>query len=127
MATLGYIGERLDLLVRQGATLGTFDATMQNPDGSAVNLIGATIRGQVRKKALDPTVVTDIDVTITDAALGKYSFGLSVAKTTIIAAGETLKEPASLYVWDLELVDATGRVIPLYYGNVTVFREVTRV
>lgn len=127
MATLGYIGERLDLLVRQGATLGTFDATMQNPDGSAVNLIGATIRGQVRKKALDPTVVTDIDVTITDAALGKYSFGLSVAKTTVIAAGETLKEPASLYVWDLELVDATGRVIPLYYGNVTVFREVTRV
>lgn len=127
MATLGYIGERLDLLVRQGATLGTFDATMQNPDGSAVNLIGATIRGQVRKKALDPTVVTDIDVTITDAVLGKYSFGLSVAKTTIIAAGETLKEPASLYVWDLELVDSTGRVIPLYYGNVTVFREVTRV
>lgn len=126
MATLGYIGERLDLLVRQGATLGPFDAAMQNPDGSAVNLIGATIRGQVRKKALDPTVVTDIDVTITDAALGKYSFGLSVAKTTVIAAGETIKESASLYVWDLELVDATGRVIPLYYGNVTVFREVTR-
>lgn len=127
MATLGYIGERLDLLVRQGATLGPFDATMQNPDGSAVNLIGATIRGQVRKKALDPTVVTDVDVTITDAALGKYSFGLSVAKTTIIPAGETIKDPSSLYVWDLEMVDALGRVIPLYYGSVNVFREVTRV
>lgn len=52
MTTLGYIGEKLDLLIRQDATLGSFDATMRNPDGSAVNLIGATIRGQVRRKAL---------------------------------------------------------------------------
>ena len=43
-----------------------------------------------------------------------------------IQAGETIKDPASLYVWDMELEDASGRVVPLYYGDCKVFLEVTR-
>ncbi len=44
MATLGYIGERLDLLIRQGATFGPFDVTLANPDKTPVDLTGATVR-----------------------------------------------------------------------------------
>ena len=44
MATLGYIGERLDLLIRQGATFGPFDVTLANPDKTPVNLTGATVQ-----------------------------------------------------------------------------------
>jgi hypothetical protein len=93
MATLGYIGEKLDLLVRQGATLGPFTVTL----------------------------------TITDAAAGKFQFGMTDEATAAIPAGETLKDAASVYVWDMELEDASGRVLPLYYGDCKVFREVTRV
>lgn len=57
MATLGYIGEKLDLLVRQGATLGPFAVTLTNPDNTPVNLTGATLRAHLRKKALDTGMV----------------------------------------------------------------------
>lgn len=126
MATLGYIGEKLDLLVRQGATLGPFAVTLTNPDNTPVNLTGATLRAHLRKKALDAVKVAQFDVTITDAAAGKFEFGMIDEATAAIPAGETLKDAASVYVWDMELEDASGRVLPLYYGDCKVFREVTR-
>jgi hypothetical protein len=126
MAALGYIGEKLDLLIRQGATLGPFTAQMVNPDNSSVNLTGCELRAQIRKKALDPTVVTPITVSITEPISGQYVLGLSAELTAAIIAGESIKDPASKYVWDMELVDSTGQVLPIYYGDVTVFREVTR-
>ena len=126
MATLGYIGEKLDLLIRQGATLGPFQGAMTNPDGTPVDLSGCVLRAQIRKKALDPAVVTPVTVTITDPLSGQYVFGLSAELTAAIVAGESIKDPTSKYVWDMEMVDASGQVLPLYYGDVSVFREVTR-
>lgn len=126
MATLGSIGEKLDLLVKQGSTLGPFNASMKNPDGSPVNMTGMTLRAQIRRTGLSTTVVASIPVTVTNPTLGQYTFGLSDEATAAIPAGETLKDPASKYVWDMELEDAAGNVMPLYYGDCKVFREVTR-
>jgi hypothetical protein len=127
MTTLGYIGEKLDLLVKQGSTLGPFTVTLANPDTAPVDLTGATLRAHLRKKALDSAKVAQFDVVVTDAAAGKFQFGMTDEATAAIPAGETLKDVASVYVWDMELEDASGRVLPLYYGDVKVFREVTRV
>lgn len=127
MATLGNIGERFDLLVRQGGTFGPHSFTLTNPDGSPLNLTGATLRGQIRRKALDPVVAADIVVTMVDPLLGKFDISLSSATTAGIVCGPTIKDPLSAYEWDFEMVDSLGRVIPLYYGEVKVFREVTRV
>jgi hypothetical protein len=130
--TIGYFGERLDIKIRQGATFGPIQATMRNPVvspatiGTLVNLTGCTIRGQIRRKALDVAIIASFSVTITDAVNGEYEFGLTSSTTVAITAGEDIKSPTSKYVWDLELVDATGRITPLYYGDVTVLREVTR-
>jgi hypothetical protein len=126
MATLGNIGEKLDLLVKQGSTLGPFNATMKNPDGSPVNMTGMELRAQIRRTGLSPAIVATIPATITNPVLGQYTFGLSDEATAAIPAGETLKDPASKYVWDMELEDAAGNVMPLYYGDCKVFREVTR-
>lgn len=128
MATLriGSYGERMDVLLRQGGTFGPYTATMKNPDGTAVDLTGCLIRGQLRKKALDTTIVATLDCAITNATGGVYTFGLSAATTAAIPAGEKVTDRASQYVWDLELVDSSGRVIPLYYGPVIILREVTR-
>ena len=122
---IGTIGEKQDLLVRQGATFGEIRATMTNPDSTPVNLTGCIIRGKVRKNALDVDVVCDLDVTITQPLLGKFEYGLSADKTTLIKAGESITDKASKYVWDLELEDSLGRVTALYYGQINVFREVT--
>jgi hypothetical protein len=125
-ATIGTIGERLDLLIRQGATLGPFICTISNPDGSPVNLTGATIRGQIRKQASDTSPTATFAVLIMDAAAGRYSFALDAATTAGIPAGRDITKPESLYVWDMELQDSLGRVIPLYWGDARVHREVTR-
>lgn len=127
MATLGNIGEKLDLLVKQGATLGPFEVTLQNPDATPMDLTGVVIRGHIRKKALDTALTATLTVTVKDAPNGVFEFGLSDEITAAIPAGETVKDVASQYVWDMELQDALGQVIPLYYGDCKVFREVTRV
>lgn len=128
---IGYYGERLDMLIRQGATLGPFDAQMKNPappkgDGLPVNLTGCTIRGQIRKKALSTTITATLTCTIVNASEGRYRWELSAAQTGAIVAGEKVTDTTSQYVWDLELVDTAGRVTPLYYGACIVLREVTR-
>lgn len=123
---LGKIGTQIDLLIKQGSTFGPMVATLKNPDGSAVNLTSCLIRGQIRKKALDTVLVTSFVVAITNETGGVFEFSLTDEVTAVIVADEIMQKPGSKYVWDMELEDALGRVIPLYYGDVTVFREVTR-
>lgn len=127
MATqsIGSFGSKLNLNIRQGATFSA-TVTALNPDETPVNLTGATVRGQIRRKALDVTVVATFTVTITDAVNGEFEFGLTDETTAAITAGEQPTEEDSLYVWDMELEDTLGRVTALFYGGVTVLREVTR-
>lgn len=133
MATpsLGSIGEKLDLVIRQGGTFGPFEVALKNPDGTAVDLTGSEIRGQIRKKALDVDVIVALDVVINpdqvDEGKGKFTFGLDADATADIVAGEVITEAASVYVWDMEWQDSLMRVTPMYYGGVKVQREVTRV
>lgn len=128
VSTIGSIGQELNLLIRQGGTFGPCEVTLTNPDGSAVDLTGSTLRAQLRQKALDSgTPVATFTITVTDATGGVFTFGLSDEITAGIACGETRDRPESRYQWDLELEDLQGRVTPLLYGMVTVWREVTRV
>lgn len=124
---IGSIGAEMDLLIKQGGTFGPVTVTARNPDNTPMDLTGCTVRGQIRKKALDTAVVATFVCTIAADQVtnrGKFEFGLTDEVTAAIAADE---QPAkSLFVWDMELEDSAGRVIPLYYGQVEVFREVTR-
>lgn len=123
---LGHAGEQVDLLIRQGATFGPHEITLTNPDATPLNLTGATVRAQIRRKALDAAVLIAITCTITDAAAGKCTIGLTAAQTAALVAGENTASIDSRAVWDLELLDAAARVTPVYYGAVTIHREVTR-
>ena len=123
---IGWLGEPLDLEIRQGATFGPHNAAMVNPDNSPVDLTGCVIRGQIRRTALTTTVTASLSCTITDPAGGLYTLSMTDEVTAAIPAGESITDPKSKYVWDLELEDSQGRVIPLYYGNVSVLRESTR-
>ena len=128
MAQIGSIGERLDIILRQGSTLGPFIVTLKDKLGNPIDLTGATIQGHVRKNALDVgTPVATFEITYIDRVLGKFSFGISRSVTVTIPAGEYQKDPESQYVHDIELIDSLDRCIPLYYGKFENFREVTRV
>lgn len=140
---VGNIGEELDLLIAQGRdfgplrfqafqldpALGEWPADAPIPESAWVpmNLTGATIRGQIRKKPADTAVVAALVVTMTDAAAGRYELSLPDEVVAGIVAGTDLRRPESLYAWDLEMVEPGGRIVPLYWGAVRVHRRVTRV
>jgi len=128
MPQIGTKGSELDLLIRQGATFGPIVSTITNPNGTAMNLTGATLRAQIRKTPTSPLVEGAVgEFTITNAAAGQFSWGFSAAVTELLVAdSESELAAASTYVWDMELEDLSGRVIPLMYGKVNVFREVTK-
>jgi len=120
------LGERLDLEVRQGSTLGPIRHELTNPDEAPVDLTGCVVRGQVRRKALATSVVAQFDVSIPDPLAGAYEFGLTDEVTATIPCGDTIADAASLYEWDMELEDALGRVQCTFYGAFRVKAEVTR-
>lgn len=133
MATpsIGSVGEKLDLLIKQGSTFGPFEVALQNPDLTAVDLTGSVFRAQIRKKRLDGVIVASMTTAINPdqvgAGKGKFTFGMDAATTTALVAGELLNESASVYVWDMEWQDSSGRILPLYLGTVKIQSEVTRV
>ena len=129
MATLiGTKGAELDILIRQGATFGPVASVLTNPDTSPVNLTGCVFRGQVRKTASDAlSTGCAITFTITNASAGQFTWEITDEVTTTLTADATSESgPNSQYVWDMEMQDASGRVIPLAYGKAQVFREVTK-
>lgn len=126
-------GVRWDHELRQGATWGPFKHTLRNPSttegvpGTLVDLTGCTVRGQVRRKALDATVVASFNVTYASPRTdGWYTFGLTDEQTAAITCGDKLSDAASLYEYDVELEDAAGQVMCLLYGDIRVKAEVTR-
>lgn len=128
MPQIGTKGAELDLLIRQGATFGPVTSTISNPDGTPMDLTGATLRAQVRKTPTSPIGEGCVaSFTITNPTSGNFDWYFSATATSTLAAdNESETAPASVYVWDMEIEDAAGRVIPLMYGKVNVFREVTK-
>lgn len=115
----------MDLLIRQGATFGPHILTMKNPDNSTVDLTGMTFRGSIRRD-VKSTTKYDLVFEITDAVGGVVKISMTGAATALIPAGPTLTHQDSKYVWDAEVEDSLGGVTALYYGKVSVFREITR-
>lgn len=125
MATIGSIGDELNLLIKQGSTFKSYDIELQNNDRTPFDLTSCTLRGHIRREPGDITPVAVIEFIYVDRPAGKFYFTLSKEVTTLIPAGQTVKSKESQYVWDCELEDALGTVTPLYYGSAKVFREVT--
>ena len=124
---VGSKGGNLDLLIRQGATLGPNLTQLKDRTGAAIDITGATIRSEIRKTPDAVTVDATAVCTITDAANGTFTWSFTAAETKLLTASPIdEQQPTSLYVWDMEIQYSTGRIQPLMYGDVRVFREVTK-
>lgn len=124
--TIGSKGEELNLLIRQGGTFGPFKLTLKNPDGSPVLLTDATFRGQIRKTFDSLTVDANFVFNVTDPLMGKVEFEIDAEQTAAIMAGFDENADESQYVYDIEYLNEENRVLPLFYGKVKVFREITK-
>lgn len=126
---IGTKGAQLDLLIRQGATFGPIRTTIRNSlTNLPVNLTGHTVRGQIRKTAASTLQDgASAEFRIEDAERGIVSFWFNAEATRALQADSISEDaPASQYVWDMEMESPSGFVQPLMYGNVKVFREVTK-
>ena len=125
MATsIGNVGARLDLLIRQG---GSFLAriTLTDPVGGLpINLTGATLRGQIRKRA-SSALAAEFTVLYIDRPNGIVDIQLTAVQTAAISAADDPASKDNVYAWDLEM-DMAGFVTPLAWGEAKMHREVTR-
>lgn len=130
MAELGTKGSELNLLVRQGATQGTYYMSIKTQGSTTlpIDLTGAIFRAQIRKTA-DSAPLTGVTFTfvITDALNGEATWEIPASSTSKIPCSEIDEnQEESMYVWDMEVELAGGKVLPLVYGTVKVFREVAK-
>ena len=122
---VGTKGAQLDLLIKQGSTF-SFKATISDKNNSAMNLTGASFSGMIRKSWNSVPIIVSVSTIITNATAGMVEISLSSSQTGAMAAGEDERDENSQYVWDYELLDSTGKITPIFYGNVSVFREITK-
>lgn len=120
-------GKELNLTIRQGATFGPIVCTLKDSTGTPVDITGFTVRSQIRKSPFYRKATgCAATCAIVNGPAGQFSFEFLAADTTLLQVGETEDAPESQYQWDLEIEQPDGRVIPVVYGTVKVFREVTK-
>lgn len=110
------LGERLDLTVRRGVTVGPYRHTMRKSDGTLYDLTGHTVTGQVRGP--DDTLVAEFTINMPSPVDGWYEFS--------IASDELLTVPPGTYSYDTEMRMPDDTVVPLYYGMFNLKPEVTK-
>jgi hypothetical protein len=139
MPQLGTLGAKLDLVVRQGMTLGMYRVSViDTATKLPIDLTGAVVTGQVRKllpvEGVNPdpngdAYITDIDIVRAPASgllAHQYLFGLTSAKTDALKPGLSVKDPLGQYQYDTQVQFVDTSVRPHLYGKLTCYREVTR-
>lgn len=105
--------------IQQGALM-EWAITLKNPDKTAMNLTGYTVRGQLRRTYDSSTVELDLatgsHIAITNAASGVVTLSIAASVTATLTGS---------YKYDIELVNGST-VHRILQGTMTVSREVTR-
>ena len=124
---IGTKGDRLDILIRQGATFGPMQCTVLKADGSPEDLTGCKFVAEIRKTPDAPGPAASAVFEMPDPLAGRFNYSFLAPDTKPIpCAPEGETSPDSLYVWDLEIHYPSGMVRPMLYGDALVFREVSK-
>jgi len=124
--TFGHRCEKRDIRIYQGAT---WKAPIALVDylGDAMDLTSCTLRGNIRKLALDTgTPLITIACTITSAASGYADLLVPKNLTSALTVGEHPYASASLHWYDIELVWDDADVQRIIEGSCIIDRDVTR-
>jgi len=109
-----------DIAADQGSDFSTV-ITYSDDAAALVNLTGCTGRMQVRKFAGSPAA----NITLTNGS-GVTLGGAAGTITITISSAALSQVPAGAYVYDVEIVDTSSKVLKVISGSFTVSAEVTR-
>lgn len=114
---------RKNIVVDQGADWDSGVLTAYGPDGSVLDLTGATLRGEVRSRA--GTHYLDLTLTVVSAAAGTFRATLTGRETTDLGCNPDFGGDGE-GVYDIEAETAGGAEYRLFSGSFRVTPEVTR-
>lgn len=114
-----------DIIIDQGSTyLDT--VYLKNIDDTPFNLTDYNVRGKLRRSISSETAV-DFTCTITNAANGVFTIGLTAAQTAALVAQNYMM---TIYHYDIEIYDdstlALQEVYRVLRGRAMIEPEVTR-
>ena len=87
----------------------------KNSDDTFVNLTGSIVKFTIKKKA-NTEIIIQKTLTVIDAVNGKVKVSLSNTETILLSW---------TYVFDYELIDATGIVTTILWGKMTILSDIT--
>ncbi len=110
MAEIGDLGAELNLLCRQGHTIGPFEMDWKYEDGTPVDITSATFTSAIRASQDATTDLDSFDITTTSGPLGTFEIVLPAAQSAALPISDKL----------FYLVSATiaGVKTPLFYGKI---------
>jgi DUF4097 and DUF4098 domain-containing protein YvlB len=117
--TKGDLAYAYNIRIQQG-TDWSLDVTLLDSNGNAVNLTGATFKGQIRDTfAPKGTKLADFTITIVNASAG--SLTINSPNTT----NDSTKITATAGVYDIEMTDSSAKISRILQGTVEFLPEVT--
>lgn len=122
---IGDLGQRIDIVLRQGTDAERITLQLQNPDGTFVSFAGATILAQVRR---NPEDASPVESFVVSQSAGNDTVYLDFpgSKSTGMAAGINANDATGRYVWDCVATFLSGPVRALAYGDLRIIRSRSR-
>lgn len=125
MPSIGTRGKKLDLIIKQGATLAPHLVWVKGKNNlEPLNLTDVVIRAKIRKD-YDATESYPLTAQVVNGPEGAFRFECPASVTAQIPYLGVHYDPENQYIWDLELVFPTGIVIPMFFGTVKLFGDCT--
>lgn len=116
---------KIDLVVVQGKTW-TLWFKVKDETGTVVDLRVVELRGQIRKSWNSATVVAEWEMVKTTPTEGEFKAVVPATVTESIPCGDTIRDPKSQYVYDIEIEFPDGTVLEVVKGRLFVEWEVTK-
>lgn len=120
---LADLGQRINILVRAGVDMEPLQFSLENPDGSLVDVSGATVLAQIRKNVGDVAPAAQFVVAV-EAPLVKLALPAAVVAT--LQAGVDARDAAGLYGWDCRIVFPDTSARWLAWGELRIVQAYTR-
>jgi hypothetical protein len=123
----GTKGGEVNFLVRQGADFVRILTLRDRATSNPIDITGQTFAGKVRKTADSATVAATFTCTVVSGPAGTVRIKLAAADSAAMTCDpDDAEADASTYVYDIERTDTTPEVHPVLFGNLYLWREVTR-
>lgn len=116
----------VDLIGKQGSTW-RLTLELKQSDNTPMDLTGYFARSHIKKDYSDVTPVAQFTCVILNPPTGgKISLYMDANTTASIPCGRSPKDPASVYVYDVEIESANGEVSRILEGRLFIDPEVTK-